>query len=338
MPKASLEAHNHTTLALDIGGTWIRAATVTHDGRLLGARKQANPATGSAAEILALCARLASEARAASPAPPRGLGVSTTGPVNPLTGVVYQPPNTPAGFSNLPLGQYLRERLDLAVVVDRDVNAAALAEQRFGAARGCTEFVYLTVSTGIGAAVMLGGELMRGADGVAGELGHVVVAPDGPECGCGRHGCLEAVAAGPAIGRAADRLARAKPGSGLAQLRDSLGGTPLQGHHVGAAALDGDPDAREILAAAGAAVVSSVVDIVNVFNPQRVVLGGSVAMAQPCWIEDANAAVIRSALQPARDTARVVAAELGDNGGLLGAALLLDHPTETDHGARHWRG
>jgi glucokinase len=336
MAKASVKGKNHTTLALDIGGTWIRAATVTHDGQLLGARKQANPATGSAAEILALCARLADEARTASPVPPSGLGVSATGPVNPQTGVVYEPPNTPAGFSGLPLGQYLRERLGLAVVVDRDVNAAALAEQRFGAAQGCSEFVYLTVSTGLGAAVMADGELMRGADGAAGELGHVVVAPDGPTCGCGRRGCLEAVAAGPAIGRAADRLARANPGSGLAQLRDSLGGAPLRGHHVSAAALDGDPDAREILAAAGAAVVSGVVDIVNVFNPQRIVLGGGVAMAQPCWIEAANAAVSQSALQPARDTARVVSAELGDNGGLLGAALLLDQPTETNR-ARHRR-
>lgn len=334
MSKAFPAGENHTTLALDIGGTWIRAAAVTHDGRLLGARKQANPAAGSAAEILALCARLAGDARAACLVPPLGLGVSTTGPVNPQTGVVYQPPNTPAGFSDLPLGQYLREQLDLEVVVDRDVNAAALAEQRFGAARGCAEFVYLTVSTGIGAAVMAGGRLMRGTDGVAGELGHVVVAPDGPECGCGRRGCLEAVASGPAIGRAADRLARAKPESGLARLRDSLGATPLRGHHVGAAALDGDPDAREILATAGEAVVSSVVDIVNVFNPRRVVLGGSVAMAQPRWIEDANAAVSQSALQPARDTARVVAAELGDNGGLLGAALLLQHPTGTDHRRR----
>ncbi|SMD20500.1 ROK family protein [Kibdelosporangium aridum] len=334
MANASPEVKNHTTLALDIGGTWIRAATVTHDGRLLGARKQANPTTSSATEILALCAQLADEARAASPVPPLGLGVSTTGPVNPRTGVLYDPPNTPAGFSGLPLGQYLREQLDLAVVVDRDANAAALAEQRFGAVRGCTDFVYLTVSTGIGAAVIADGELLRGADGAAGELGHVVVAPDGPVCGCGRRGCLEAVAAGPAIGRAADRHAQANPGSGLAKLRDSLGGTPIRGHHVGVAALEGDPDARKILAAVGAAVVSSIVDIVNVFNPQRIVLGGGVAMAQPNWIEEANDALRQSALQPASETARVVPTELGDNGGLLGAALLLDQP---DHGARHRR-
>ncbi|MCE7002156.1 ROK family protein [Kibdelosporangium philippinense] len=317
-------AKNHPTLALDIGGTWIRAATVTHDGQLLGAHKQATPTSGSPSEILRLCAQLADEARTASPVPPYGLGVSTTGPVNPRTGILYDPPNTPAGFSGLPLGPYLREQLGLTVAVDRDVNAAALAEQRFGAARGHTDFVYLTISTGIGAAVIADGELLRGTDGAAGELGHVVVAPDGPMCDCGRRGCLEAVASGPAIGRAADRHALANPGSGLALLRDSLGGTPLRGHHVGAAALNGDPDACEILAAAGAAVVSSVVDIVNVFNPQRVVLGGSVAMGEPCWIAQANAAVRQSALQPGSETARVVATELGDNGGLLGAALLLD--------------
>lgn len=247
------------------------------------------------------------------------LGVSVTGPVDPATGTLFSPPNTGPGLAGLPLQRLLRHQLGVTVLVDRDTNAALLAERAWGAATGCTDVVYVTVSTGVGGAVLLSGQLLRGVDGVAGEIGHVRVAPAGPMCGCRRRGCLEAVAAGPAISRAA--ATRAVPGSRLFELRTSLA-AGLGAEHVHAAAIAGDPIAADILELAGAAIVSAAVDLVNVFNPQLVVIGGSVAAAHPGWITAADAAVRGRALEPARGSARVVAAALGDDGGLLGAALL----------------
>jgi glucokinase len=247
--------------------------------------------------------------------PLRGVGVSTTGPVDPRTGVLFRPPNTGPGLEGLALGEGLSDALGLPVVVDRDTNAAALAEQRYGAGRGATNLVYITVSTGVGGAVILDDRLLRGAQGVAGELGHISVAPDGPICGCGRSGCLEAIVAGPALAKAAERTT---------------------GEQVAAAARSGDRLARAVLLAAGAALASAAVDVVNIFNPERLVLGGSVILGNPDWVVEARQAVSERALEPARSCATVVAAELGDDGGLLGAALLFEavRPRESVRRAR----
>ena len=125
------------------------------------------------------------------------LGVSVTGPVDPATGRLFTPPNTDSNLAGLDLGADLARSTGLDVRVDRDTNVAALGEHAFGAARGVANFVYMTVSTGVGGAVMLDGRLLRGVDGVAGEIGHISVDRVGPSCGCGRRGCLEAIASGP---------------------------------------------------------------------------------------------------------------------------------------------
>jgi glucokinase len=237
-----------------------------------------------------------------------------------MTGVLFRPPNTGPGLVGLRLGEGLSDALDLPVVVDRDTNAAVLAEQRYGAGRGATNLVYLTVSTGVGGAVILDNRLLRGAMGVAGELGHISVSPDGPVCGCGRNGCLEAIAAGPALGAAAERALDSGVPSQLRQHPNR----PITGEAVAAAAEVGDQLSRTVLRQARAALASAAVDIVNIFNPERVVLGGSVILGNLDWVAEARRAVSERALEPARGCADVVVAELGDQGGLLGAALLFD--------------
>jgi glucokinase len=307
-------------LALDIGGTWTRAAAISAHGEVLGSVKERTRSHLAGASIIEASAGLLTRVAAQVDRSVRGVGVSTTGPVDPMTGVLFRPPNTGPGLEGLRLGDGLSDALGLPVVVDRDTNAAALAEQRYGAGRGTTNLVYVTVSTGVGGSVILDDRLLRGASGVAGELGHISVSPDGPVCGCGRTGCLEAIAAGPALAAAAAQALD----SGLPSQLRQHDNRPLTGEQVAAAAAAGDQLARTVLLAARAAVASAAVDLVNVFNPERLVLGGSVILGNLDWVTEAHRAVSEQALEPARSGAEVVVAGLGDEGGLLGAALLFD--------------
>jgi glucokinase len=298
-------------LALDIGGTWTRTALVTPEGDIAARRRTRTLATDSGDELSAFLVHEITQVRHGTPAPAGAVGISVTGPINPRTGVMYRPPNTGRGFDGLHLTGRISAATGLPVVADRDTNAALLAEHRYGAGRGCADLVYMTVSTGVGGAVMLDGRLIRGADGVAGELGHISVSPDGPPCGCGRNGCLEAIASGPALAAAAEHPVA----------RDGQAAGPT-GEQIALAAARGDELARAILERARDAVVSASVDLVNLFNPQRLILGGAVVAAHSTWVTAAQTAVRVRALAPAAGRADVVAAQLADDAGLLGAALL----------------
>ena len=307
------------------------------------------------------------------------IGVSVTGPVDPRTGKLFTPPNTGPVLAGLELGEALSRAACLEVRVDRDTNAAALGEHRCGSARGTANFVFITVSTGVGGAVMLDGRLIRGADGVAGEIGHICVERGGPRCGCGRRGCVEAIASGPSIARRAEAEFRAAEGAELRTAEGSArtravtksvegsaaaasvaarageavaapissqassissqalsfsshtssplaerlrSGRPLTGKDVDECAAAGDPHAIRALNAAAAAVAGMCVDMANVFNPERIVVGGSVAITHPDWIARASELVAREALVPANREGIVVPAELGDDVSLVGAAFL----------------
>ena len=314
----------HPTFGIDIGGTWIRAAAVDQSGVIVSRSRARTESDRAGSDIVSSCVDLIRQAAAEAEAPLTRVGVSVTGPVDPATGTIFTPPNTGDGLAGLALGYELAHALNVAIVVDRDTNAAALAEWRYGAARGAHDFVYLTLSTGVGGAVMLDDRLIRGANGVAGELGHLTVEADGPLCGCGRRGCLEAYASGPAIARRGGEAALADPASRLhaAAIADAAS---IRGEDVAAAAHDGDSAAIEVLKTAGAAVASAAVDFTNAFNPSLIVIGGSVAAAHPDWIQRAHLAATTQALDPARGSVRVVGARLGDDGGLIGAALLAAH-------------
>ncbi|MBN9104592.1 MAG: ROK family protein [Propionibacteriaceae bacterium] len=290
----------HPLIAIDIGGTWTRAAAITGDR--LGAVHRAATRSDDRDAFLADLAGLVDAVRREE-SRPLGVAVSVTGPVDPATGRLYSPPNTGDGLDDLALGDWLAAHTGLPVRVDRDTNCALLGEVRAGAARDCRNVVFATFSTGVGGAVLLDGRLLRGRDGVAGEVGHTVVAGDGPLCGCGRRGCLEAVASGPAI---------------------ALAGEQPNGQRVSVMAAAGDPVAQRALDRARRSVIAACVDWVNVFNPELVVLGGGVVQAHPDWLADAAGAVAREGLQPARRDCPVVPAVLGDEVALIGAAALFE--------------
>src|SRR3990170_5700075 len=200
-----MEVTSGPVLALDLGATRIRAAVVTADGRILSRADRRTPgADGPQAVIRACIEELKLAADAVSPEIRQsivGLGLASPGPLDPRTGVLIEPPNFGPGFTDVPLRDPIAAALGLPAALERDTNVAALAEMEFGAARGAMNFLYLTISTGIGGAIVIDGRLHGGPDGVAGELGHIPVALAGPICGCGGGGAGAGLASGAGLGR-----------------------------------------------------------------------------------------------------------------------------------------
>ncbi|MDQ2674374.1 MAG: ROK family protein, partial [Chloroflexota bacterium] len=202
-------AAERPVLAVDLGGTQIRAALITPD-RTVHCRR-AEPTRDEAGpdaviwRIVELAEEVRAEAAAGGLPAPAGVGVSSPGPVDPHRGLVLGPPNL-AGWVDVPIVESLTARLELPVLLERDTNVAVMAEWRYGAARGTRDAVYVTVSTGIGGGIISDGRPLSGRDGLAGEVGHIVVELDGPACGCGGIGHVEAIASGTGIAREARAL------------------------------------------------------------------------------------------------------------------------------------
>ncbi|MFL5680694.1 MAG: ROK family protein [Chloroflexota bacterium] len=315
-------------LALDLGASRIRVAVVTPDGRVIARDEARTPGADGPAGVVAACIeRLRAVAAAAArdgAAPPVGIGISAVGPLDAKNGILVDPPNVGPGFRNVAISTPVADALDLPVSLERDTNVAALAEQTYGAARGATDFLYLTVSTGIGGAIVADGELYLGPDGVAGEIGHIPVALDAPPCGCGGAGHLEATSAGSGIARQARLAIEAGRAPGLADLAARLAPATLEARDVAAAEDAGDPDAAAIMELARRSFAAATVGLVNVFNPQLIVVGGSLARAQgDRWLGPARREVERVAFTIARRRVRIVPAALGDDVGLIGAQPLL---------------
>lgn len=315
-------------LALDLGGTQVRAALVAPDGSVLAARRSRTPVEQGGPAIVAACVaalRGVRDDHAARPdlPPLAGIGISAPGPVDPFAGVILDPPNLGPTFHDTPLAAIVGEALGLRAVLDRDTQVAALAEGRFGSARGCDDYLYLTVSTGIGGAVVAGGRLLRGPDGTAGELGHLLVDRHGAPCGCGVAGHLEGIASGSGIARSARRAAERGESPLLSRLVRERG-DGFGGRDVAAAEDAGDPAAGAIMADAREAFALACVTLVDVFNPELVVVGGSVAASQgERLLGPAREAVRRLAFRRPAARARVVLAALGDDVGLVGALELV---------------
>ncbi len=223
---------------------------------------------------------------------------------------------------DVPFRDLLTERLGLPVYVDNDANAAMLAEWRFGAAQGAGEAALLTIGTGIGGGLVIGGALQRGSQGAGAELGHMVVQADGPRCNgnCPNHGCLEALASGTALTREARRIALERPRSGLGRARAA--GREISGPLVTELAHDGDAAAIDALAVIGGWLGIGVANIVNMLNPEVVVIGGGVIAAGELLLEPVRAVVAQRALSPSKEHVRILPARFGAESGMLGAATL----------------
>ena len=223
---------------------------------------------------------------------------------------------------DVPFADLMVERLGLPVFVDNDANAAMLAEWRFGAAAGARDAALLTLGTGIGGGLVVGGALQRGSQGAGAELGHMVVQADGPRCNgnCPNRGCLEAMCSGTALAREASRIARERPESALG--RALADGREILGPLVTELAFDGDVAAIDALALCGEWLGVGIANLVNMLNPDVVVVGGGVIAAGELLLGPARAVVAARALSPSREHVRIVPARFGAESGMLGAAAL----------------
>jgi glucokinase len=316
-------------IAVDLGGTRIRAAVVLPDGTRIARTERPTPSDQGPQAVVDACRAVARQAREGAPSDVAGdiagIGISSPGPVDPVRGLVVEPPNLGPEFRDIALADALRMAEDLPAFLDRDTNVAALGEHEFGAARGFHDFIYLTVSTGVGGAIVTGGEILHGPDGFAGELGHVVVEMDGPRCGCGGIGHVEAIAAGVALAREARALVETERSPYLARRAAIVGGPDaLSAKDVADGALAGDPACVQVMERARRAIAAGCVGYVNTFNPHRIVIGGSIAEAEgDRLLQPIRDAIAREAFKIVAAKVTVVPAALGGDVSLAGAQPLV---------------
>ena len=305
-------------IGIDIGGTKIAGGVVTGDGRILDRTRVPTPRDEGEATLVAVLAA-ADELLARNPGVV-AIGVGAAGLVEWPGGHARWAPNN--SYRHLELRRLVGERTGLPTLVDNDGNAAAWAEARFGAGAGCDDLVLVTVGTGIGGGLVLGGRLYHGEQGFAGELGHLIVAPDGDRCACGNRGCLEAMASGSALGRLGREAAAADPGGRLAALA-AAAGAPVTGEIVFAAAGEGDKAALALFERIGHWLGVGIASLVTIFDPDLVVVGGGVAATGDLLLAPARASFDRYVHgRDHRDLPPVVPTRLGDDAGLVGAAAL----------------
>jgi len=249
-----------------------------------------------------------------------GIGIASPGPLDLEKGTMMRGINLP-GWDNVPIRDIIAEEFGVTVHLNNDANLAALAEYRFGAGRGCSDLVYLTVSTGIGGGIIVAGRLLLGAHGWGGEPGHTIVEPAGPACTCGSVGCLEAMSSGPAIAQRALDLIREGQASCLSKAVHS--GTELTAEMVGEAALQGDQLAVQVVDRAAYYLGIGVVNLINIFDPNVVILGGGVSKLGALLFDPVRAMVRERALTETQRETPIVPAALGDQVGVLGGVALV---------------
>jgi glucokinase len=300
-------------IGVDAGGTKLLAGVISED-LTVGHRVRRLWSGGDRAEVLDT---MVEAVGAAGSGVAVGFGIPAL--LDFAAGVALSCVHLP--LAGVPFRELMEERLGMPVFVDNDANLAALAEQRVGAGAGFQNVVMLTLGTGIGSGIVLGGRLFRGSTGAGAEIGHMTIDQHGPPCQgtCPGRGCLEVFASGTAIGRYGTEAGRRSPDSALGRAV-SLGGF-VSGLDVTELALAGDADARAVLAGVGRSLGAGLASVVNIFEPEVIVIGGGAFAAGDLLLDPAREVVASQALAPSRDTVRIVPAALGEEAGLVGAAL-----------------
>jgi glucokinase len=314
------------TIGVDLGGTKALVGVLDGTEVLYESREASTGQTED--ELVELLVREIGEARDARPeAKAVGLGIPAT--IDHDRGIAVSAVNLP--LSDLPIRDLIGDRVGLPVFVDNDGNVAALAEHLYGAAQGKPNTVMLTVGTGIGGGLVLGGEIYRGASGAGAELGHTVIQADGPPCqgNCPNHGCVEALASGTALGREGHAAAESAPDSALGKLLAA--GEKVDGTAVTKAAIAGDETAVGVFELIGGRLGVACSSFANIFQPDAIVVGGGVIAAGDLLLEPARRELRGRALNPMNKTP-ILEATLGNNAGMIGAAALARVDLERERG------
>lgn len=303
-------------LGADVGGTNIKTILVNRRGKVLATLKRPTLARrGKDALIEHLISTLKDTVKksGASMRDVAGVGIGFAGPLDPGTGVIFNPPNLP-GWFNIPLRNILKKRLKMPVALDNDANLVALGEYWKGAGRGAKVLVCLTLGTGVGGGIILDGRVWHGASGIAGEIGHMTVVQDGRRCACGNKGCLEVYASSKGLVFRMQELLK----KGKARRHDKV--TP---ENIERWALSGDKLAKRAIKDTGIILGVAIASIANMLNPDVVVVGGGVSKIGDLLFVPIREEVKKRAFPKAVEGLKIVKAELGDSAGALGAAKYL---------------
>jgi glucokinase len=307
---------------VDIGGTKILAGLIDQSDTLLATRRIETLAEHGAENVIARTVMLLRELLHEIDAPEAALesiGCSIPGPLDCISGVVHFSPHL--GWREVPFVDHMQRLLDVPVFIDDDAHCAALGEARKGAARGMDCAVYVTISTGIGAGIIIGGNIYRGAHGFAGEVGHITIEAAGPPCACGNFGCFEALASGSAIATRAKQAVIHGDLTKLSMFYEDL--TKLAAEHVVSAAEDGDIVAMRIIKSAGTYAGIGLAAVASAFDPQVIVVGGGVMRTSDIMLQHARKGFLERTISPIGSLIPIVPALLGEESGLWGAAALL---------------
>jgi glucokinase len=312
-------------VGVDLGGTKILAGIADSNGTILGKKRVLTPVGADPDQVLDVIVDCITELLRVYQVKEekiRGVAVASPGPLSFPEGVVRDSPNL--GWERVNLKQELIRRIGRPVIVEKDTNMAVLGEYYFGRQRGCGDLLYITVSTGVGGGVVCAGELYRGHAGGASEIGHMVVEAGGLTCNCGRQGCLEALASGSAIARRLDEMV--KQGQGLGILACTTPGEHPGPRELGMAARQGDKEARLLLSQVAEYLGIGIANLVNIFNPRAVILGGGMMLGlKDLLLEPVQNYVYKHIFSLNRDNLVVECTSLGDDVVLYGcvAAVLM---------------
>lgn len=303
-------------VGVDLGGTKIALGLISPDNTIVSYCRIPTDAHQGPEAVVSRIGQCVADLRDSLPdgTDIAALGICSPGPLDHIQGRLFDPPNIPA-LHNAPLGPMLSEHLGMPVHLEHDAKAAALGELHFGAGRSESSLVYIVVGTGVGSAIIIDGAIMRGVNNSAGEMGHITIDRHGDPCHCGTRGCVETYMSGPYLGlRYQQALA--------ANRQPALSDKPVTGETVAGLAQDGDPVARQIMTEAGEALGTAVASLAMILGVELYIIGGSVAKSGDLFLEPARQAVPHYAFASVSSRVRIVPAELGDNGPILGCGWL----------------
>lgn len=311
-------------IGIDVGGTNVKIALVDSDGKItysnsvptraeMGYEYTVNNIKQAIYDLMKETNTAAKDIE--------GIGFGFPGQVDYKSGIVRLAPNIP-GWVEVPIAGMIESEFNIPTRVDNDVRCAALGELNFGAGKGCENLICITVGTGIGSGLIVNGKLVRGAANAAGEIGHIKLQiHDGPICGCGDTGCMEAFASGPSIVAMAEDYIK---GGKSTKYREMANGAPITPYIVSEAAKAGDPVAKRIFTIMGEYIGVGMASVVNLLNPEKIIVGGGVADAGELLLAPLKETLKKRAMKIAGETVEVVPAQLGNTAGVIGASLLIE--------------
>lgn len=329
MGAKSKDQENRFFIGIDLGGSKILSAVIDSTGYIVASDYRPTQPEKGVKAVIENILRSARNASVKSRIPLEkmaAIGLGAPGISNPETGIIFRSPNLP-DWHDVPLRDIVADRLQKRVFLINDANAAALGEMAYGAAKGCRNFLYITISTGIGGGIIINGKLYTGATGIAGEVGHIVVEPDGIPCNCGGAGCWELYASGSAIARRArENIQQGKK----THLLEMAHGDPekIDAQLVAKAAEQGDTLAKKLIRETSRYLGMGLGSLINIFNPELIIIGGGMTKMGDRLLEPAIKEAGKRSYQVAFKAVRFALPELGQNSGVLGAVIYAKNELE----------